>query len=160
MAPPSKSSWRPRDPISEHPPVYDDQPTPTLIVRQEGEAWSRPFAFVYSPSSASDETRAGEADGVQAVETLSTNGAFKGLMVHSSVNGQAIRQYILVSGEDDAAYRSTTPAISFDGHFGVITVNKAGELLSLYIGSGESLQYGDQRLVTGPESQSAYWENR
>jgi hypothetical protein len=158
MAPPTKSGWRPRDPITEHPPVYDDQPTPTLIVRQEGEAWTRPFAFVYSPSGESAGTGPRDADGVQGVESLSTDGVFKGLMVQSSVNGEPLRQYILLPGEDGGTYQSTSPAISFEGHFGVITVNGTGELLSLYIGSGESLRYGDQHLVAGPESQSAYWK--
>ena len=156
MAPPSKSGWRPRDPMSKSPPAYDDQPTPTLVVRQEGEAWSRPFAFVYSPSRQS--TRPGPANGVQAVESLSTNGIFKGLIVDSNVNGKRIRQYILVSDADDNCYQSNDPAISFQGHFGVISVNERGELISLYLGSGESLQYGDYRLVAGPESESAYWE--
>lgn len=156
MAPPSKSGWRPFDPMSANRPPYDDKPTPTLVVRQTGEAWSTPFAFVYAPSSTS--AGPGPADGVQAVETLSAQGVFAGLMVDSTVMGERIRQYILVLEGEDDTYHNAEQGISFKGHFGVVTIGATGELRSLYLGSGESLQYGDQRLVAGPEAKSAYWE--
>lgn len=30
-------------------PPYDERPTPTLVVRQTGDAWDQPFAKVFEP---------------------------------------------------------------------------------------------------------------
>jgi hypothetical protein len=143
MAPPSLSSEE-----------YADKPTPTLVVRQKGEAWSNPFAFVYAASSKRDNMNC--SSGVQSVDSLSGDGKFKGLIVNSRVHGKAIRQYILVLEDDDNEYRSSDPAISFTGHFGVVTVDENGELISLYLGDGESLQYGDKRIEADSEPGAAY----
>jgi hypothetical protein len=154
MAPPTKFSWRPLDPISETLPPYEKKPTPTLVVRQKGEAWSNPFAFVYASSRGSVDQAS--RSGVQSVDTILEDGVFKGLVVDSKVKGELIRQYVLVLDGDTDTYRSKEPAISFTGHFGVITVDGAGALRSLYIGSGQSLEVEGVRVEAEAGSKSAF----
>lgn len=47
--------------------VYWNRPTPTLVVRQSGEAWDRPFVAVYEPYLSSDGAR------VRSVEAVGEN---------------------------------------------------------------------------------------
>ena len=44
--------------------IYWNRPTPTLVVRQKGEAWDRPFVAVYEPFLSSDGAR------VESVEAI------------------------------------------------------------------------------------------
>ncbi|MDU0353274.1 hypothetical protein RS130_04420 [Paraglaciecola aquimarina] len=46
---------------------YWNKPTPTLIVRQQGEAWNRPFVSVYEPSLQSDSVK------IQSVQVVAEN---------------------------------------------------------------------------------------
>jgi hypothetical protein len=155
MAPPTKFSYRPLDPITPQPPPYEDKPTPTLVVRHRGEAWSNPFAFVYAPFRESESAE--EARGVRQVDSLIAGGVFKGFVVESTVDGEPIRQYILILEGTDNSFRLEEPEISFTGHFGIITVTDSGELISMYLGSGKQLQYGETRLHLAPGSKAAFF---
>jgi hypothetical protein len=46
---------------------YWDRLQPTMVVRQDGEAWDRPFVAVYEPSFQSDGVK------IQSVKSLADN---------------------------------------------------------------------------------------
>jgi hypothetical protein len=130
--------------------AYVSSLLPTLVVRQEGDAWELPFAFVYESYTAS------EGPSITSVDQIVEEGVFKGLRVESAVNGERIRQYILNLEASGSTYENADLGIRFTGHFGVVTTNPEGELLSLYIGEGDSLAYGNAVLTADPLTKAAY----
>jgi len=125
----------------EAPGGYDKKPTPVLVIRQQGEAWTRPFAVVYEPSAGD-----GKAGSIQSVTALETNAAFVGFKIVSRVDGQPLTQYVLVQPTADSVYENAALGISFRGRYAVITVNASGAGTSLYLGEGERLRFQDYDL--------------
>ena len=123
MAPPTSEAEKP----------YDSQPTPTLVVRQTGEAWTRPFAVVYEPFEGTSS--------VQSVESITQNGVFKGLKITSTVAGKPLTQLVLSLEKDDANFADTKLGLSFTGRFAVATLSDTGELQSVYMGRGQRFSY-------------------
>ncbi|WP_162342927.1 heparinase II/III domain-containing protein [Cyclobacterium salsum] len=132
-------------PTFEAPEPYENEPTPTLVIRKTGEAWDQPFAVVFEPFAGSNENTT-----VQSVEKLVQDGVFKGLKVRSRTNAETLVQYILMPG-GHGRYAQENPRISFKGSFAVITEDAAGTLRNIYIGDGEELAYGE--LVFRPPNQ-------
>lgn len=126
---------------------------PTMVVRQEGEAWSDPFAHVF-------ESYLDDAEGpsVQSVDKLMDGAVFKGLVVTSEVEGEVIHQYILNPDDAETPYSNSGLGITFTGHFAVVTTAADGELLSAYIGDGVSLQYLDTVIEADPTTGSVYFD--
>ncbi len=75
-------------PISEAPAPYDNTPAPTLVIRQIGDAWDKPFVTIYEPHSGVD------GGTVQNVTALSQGNMVVGVKVESLVGGSNITQYI------------------------------------------------------------------
>ncbi len=123
----------------------------TLVVRQEGEAWTNPFAFVYE-----SYTKTGQGPAIRSVDRLMEGSVFKGLVVKSEVDGQTLHQYILNLDDPADTYHNAELGLTFTGHFGVVTTDADGGLVSLYIGQGDSLSYGNTTLTTDPETQTAF----
>ncbi|MEX0332010.1 MAG: heparinase II/III family protein [Puniceicoccaceae bacterium] len=143
MAPSSKNA----------PTSYAGRDIPTMVVRQDGEAWTNPFACVFE-----SYTNATEGPAIQSVENLNDGGPFKGLVVESMIDGELLRQYIIILDNLDETYSNPGLGITFTGHFGVVTTSENGDLKSLYIGSGSSLQYGDSLLTADPSTKAAFTE--
>jgi len=115
---------------------YVDQPAPTLVVRQEGNAWDIPFVAVFEPFENDPSTRS-----IQKVETIRRDGRFMGLTVESMIDDRKISQVILVH-EDESPRRYPEWEITFAGHFAVITFDDQGQLLDTYVGDGKKLHVG------------------
>lgn len=148
----NRSYTKARSPSSRNAPsAYVSSLLHTLVVRQTGEAWTNPFAFVYE-----SYTRSTEGPAIRSVDRLMEGAVFKGLVIESEIDGQLIRQFVLNQDDPSMIYRNTGLELTFAGHFGVVTTNAEGELLSLYIGNGDSLQYGETLLTADPETQSAF----
>jgi len=128
MAPPSGTAQLP----------YNIIPTPTIICRQEGEAWTRPFVAVYEPSKA-----VGPAN-VAGVEWIdkSQPGSFTALKV---TNGKGSSQMIFQDVTGEKAQRGS--AWSFQGHYGVVGLSSKGEVGYLYLGEGSTITYQGYSLV-------------
>ena len=135
------------------PSSYSGRSIPTVVVRQEGEAWTHPFAIVFE-----SYTNASEGPAIQSVLNLEEGGQFKGLVVESQVDGELLRQYVIILDGLADTYANAELGISFTGHFGVVTTRGDGELESLYIGSGSSLQYKDAILTADPSTKAAFAE--
>ncbi|HKJ90240.1 MAG TPA: heparinase II/III family protein, partial [Oceanipulchritudo sp.] len=123
----------------------------TMVVRQNGEAWSDPFVNVF-------ESYVEEQQGpsIQSVEKLMDAGEFKGLIVESMVDGETLHQYILNPDDAGTPYSNSEYGFTFTGHFAVLTTDAQGQLLSIYIGDGDSLQYQDTLLTTNASTRAAF----
>lgn len=137
----------------EAPKPYHELPTPTLVIRQEGEAWNNPFAVIYEPSWTKETT-----DGVQSVDRIESKGVFKGFKIVSRVNSKLVVQYIITQDDSDL-YNNAELGISFEGAFCIITFDGNRRPESVYIGDGRSLTLGDLFVTTRDNnSVSAYIE--
>lgn len=117
---------------------YRNLPTPTLVSRQEGEAWKRPFIAVYEPFNGKENFT------VQQLENLdrSNTGNFTAVKVFDKNGGQ---QIILQSISTSQLYAKDN--WSFKGSFGVISL-KENQLDYLYLGSGSQISFGNYMLQT------------
>jgi len=118
------------------PGLFKTLPTPTLICRQQGEAWTRPFITVYEPYSGDNQFT------VQRVEKSNHNAPadFTSLKV-TCKNGN--EQLILQSLKKDELY--SDQQVHFMGNFAVVALEQ-NKLSYLYIGNGTELSYENYAL--------------
>jgi len=133
------------------PHPYDTLPIPTFILRHKGETWKNPFAVVYE--SYDDEPV------VQSVERLLEDGMFKGVKVICNVDGQIIKQYILIQESIDDEYINKHVGITFKGRYGLITLDKENKLNDMYIGNGYQLNYKKDTLKADKTSNAGYFDS-
>lgn len=121
-SPPTKSfSGRdglPYDPAKE--------PLQTLVVRQEGEAWTKPFAVVFEPFTTSSIAS------VHKITSFNASGASKGF-VGLKVESKTDRADYLFSS-DDASATATYEAMKVRASYGLITSEADG--FTLFMGNG------------------------
>lgn len=112
-------------------------PIPTMIIRQEGEAWNRPFVAVYEPY----DTENGKT--IRSVNYLkSENPDFVGISVSSSNNCQ---DYIFNHTNAESVTNVREISARFQGKYGVLSL-EGKELKRLFIGKGKTLQMGNYGL--------------
>jgi hypothetical protein len=104
-------------------------PLPTLIVRQKGEAWNRPFVAVYHPYASV------EGSSITSVGYFGNTGDFVGITVQSASRTDYI--FNSASGEPDIAHRD----MRFKGTYAVASdINGTPE--GLFLGNGRFLAKG------------------
>ncbi len=123
---------------------YINKKTQVVVVRQEGEAWNRPYINVFEPAQ-SQETS------VQHVENLYSGNTIVGAKVTSQVKGKAIIDYIFCQEDNFQEVILPEENIRFSGHFGVVRHNYYTNELSLYIGKGSDLSCGNYLLQAGKD---------
>ena len=142
MAPPSTESYG----------NYKKEPTPTMVIRQNGEAWHRPFAVVYEPFEG-DKTKGN----VQSVEQILVKNNFKGLKIISEIAGKTISHYAIVLEGENETYINKKMGIKFKGRYAVLSFDESQKPLSLYIGQGQSLSLKKLKITSkNGQSGSAY----
>lgn len=130
--------------------AYVNKRAPTIVVRQEGNAWEQPFVTVFEPFEAEGDMRS-----VQSMRTLYADGAFRGLVVQSEVSGKTLQQVILVHEvETEQTYPEWN--LRFSGHFAIISFDGKGKLLDAYIGDGKRLQIGDRVIDSMGKSHTVF----
>ena len=122
----------------EAPPPYDKAPTPVLVVRQTGEAWTRPFAAIYEPSAG--------AGAVRAVTALASRGQFSGFKIVSQLADRTLTQLVLVSASADGEFSDSDLGLTFRGRYAVVSFDERERLISLYLGEGTSLRFRGHEL--------------
>jgi hypothetical protein len=132
----------------ESPEPYDKKLTPTLVIRNEGEAWNNPFVVVYEPFNENEKTA------IKSVEKLEENEIYKGLKVKSSTPSAKLIQYVITQSKNEV-FNDQDLGIYFKGTFAVITLDENKKLKSIYIGEGEKLTYND-KTIQSDESKSCY----
>ncbi|WP_016957761.1 hypothetical protein [Catenovulum agarivorans] len=113
---------------------YINKKTQTIAIRQQGEAWERPFIAVLEPSTTYQSS-------VTSVTQLSQDGRVVGAKVVSNVNGKEVINYIINQDDPKATYNNKALGLSFTGRYAVVT-DRGGDDVELYIGEGEQLRYG------------------
>ena len=136
-------------PLTKEAPVpYDKLPTPVLVIRQRGEAWTRPFAVIYEPTLGS------AAGAIQSVTALMQRGEFAGFKVIQNISGRARTDYVLVLPTATSTYEDPALGLSFTGRYAVVTLDAQDRCTALYLGEGAQLRFRDRVLAAA--SSSAY----
>jgi len=133
----------------ESPAPYNTMPTPTLVIRNEGEAWNNPFVVIYEPYNESEEPS------IQSVSKIAQDGRYKGVKIVSETPTGFLTQYVITQSKGEV-FNHNELAISFDGSFAIITLNKANDLHSIYIGDGKKLTFKDKTIIT--DSSNAFYK--
>jgi hypothetical protein len=124
---------------------YNTKPTPTIICRQEGEAWSRPFIAVYEPCQG---VKSATVQNVALVDKTQAD-VFSMLRISNiKANEQLVFQD--VKGEQlhsKASWR-------FQGFMGVVSLTKQ-HIDYLYLGEGTQISYKEFSLNTKTRKGSA-----
>lgn len=121
-------------PSTEGPHAYRERLTPTLVVRQQGEAWERPFAAVYEPVK-------GEGNSIATVAAIWRERRCEGMLVKSNERAGGITQLILAPTNPDEEMNLSEHDLSFRGRYAIVTLNAATEIVSIYIGEGQALTF-------------------
>jgi hypothetical protein len=125
-------------------------PLPTVILRQPGEAWSRPFVAVYESF--------GESSGASIRRIRSLESSHGNDLVALAVESNGINElngrveYILNATDSDTIH--AVEGIGFKGIYGVACVNDQG-FQYLYLGNGECLHMDGFGLDAMGESTAA-----
>ena len=115
---------------------------PTLIVRQKGEAWNRPFVAVYHPYTTT------EGSSVKSVSYFGNSGDFIGVAVQSPSRTDYI--FNSSSGEPEIAYRD----MRFKGNYAVASETN-GDLEVLFLGEGQYISMGKWGITSNDTSTQA-----
>lgn len=129
---------------------YNKLPLPTMVVRQVGEAWERPFVVAF------ESITEGENYAIQSIENLVQNRVFKGVKVALEVDGKSLTHYILAQGDSNDIYQDNHTGLYFKGRFALVSIDKNQQARELYIGNGELLKIGDHVLTADTKNHSAY----
>ncbi len=120
---------------------YDNKKTQVMAIRQQGEAWEKPYVVIFEPGSSN-------ASSVTKAEHLYNGNAIVGVKVRSEVGNKTVEDYILsLPGSNNSV---TLPnGISFTGRFAVVRYEQDLDtaFTTLYIGEGDSLSYGNLTLI-------------
>ena len=124
-------------------------PVPTVIVRQDGPAWDKPFIAVYEPYYKEDGAF------ISAIRQLSTKqspGDFVGIAIDSKQGG---RQMILNNTTDSKQVECE--GVEFAGLFGIVSENPKG-MSYLYLGKGTKLSTDRMEIDGLGKAVNAYLE--
>ncbi|GGD04764.1 heparinase II/III domain-containing protein [Hyunsoonleella pacifica] len=132
----------------ESPEPYNTMPTPTLVIRNGGEAWKNPFVVVYEPFSEKEKPT------IQSVSKIEQDGLYKGLKIISKTPLETLTQYVITQSKDEIFQNDD---IYFEGTFAVITISNNDKLKNIYIGEGKKLNYKNEVIET--DSSNSYFRN-
>lgn len=125
----------------EAPVPYNELPTPTLVIRNEGAAWENPFVVVYEPFNENENPT------ISLVSKIEENGIYKGLIIKSKTPSEEITQYVITQSKG-AVFKNKELGIYFKGTYAVITLNEKQQLKNIYIGEGDSLVFKNEKINT------------
>ncbi|WP_418262537.1 hypothetical protein [Flavobacterium faecale] len=128
---------------------YVKKKTQVLAIRQQGEAWDRPFISVFEPSTSKNSS-------VQNVEELKDGQKVVGVKVVSKVGKTEITDYIISQDKADATYSNKKLDIEFKGRYGIVRteLTKGKTVISLYIGEGESINFKGNKLTADAQKRA------
>ncbi|WP_140487937.1 heparinase II/III family protein [Flavobacterium sp. GSA192] len=122
------------------PDDINNSPIPTLVVRQNGEAWNRPFVAVYEPAL-------NNATNIQSVDYFGKN-EFVGIHV---TNKSGKEDFIFSNTNADT--KLTEQQFSVTGTYAVIS-KKAADF-TLFLGNGKNISNGNYTVDLGNEIASS-----
>jgi hypothetical protein len=122
------------------PDEMNNNPIPTLVVRQNGEAWSRPFVAVYEPAL-------NNSTNIQSVDYFGKN-EFVGIHV---TNKSTKEDFIFSNTADNE--KMDFNQFSVMGTYAIIS--KKADDFTLFLGNGKNISNGNYTLDLGNEVASA-----
>ena len=134
----------------ESPEPYDSLPTPTLVIRNKGEAWKNPFVVVYEPFNENEKSS------IQSVFKMEQDGVYKGLKIISKTPSETLIQYVITQSKNET-FQNDDLGIYFKGSFAVITLDENELLHSIYIGAGQKMIFNDEEITT--DASKVYYMN-
>ncbi|MEO6231712.1 MAG: heparinase II/III family protein [Ferruginibacter sp.] len=126
-------------------------PMPTIVARQSGEAWTKPFVAVYEPSTNSQPKSVAT---ITAFKPVNAPTDFVGLKV-TGKSGDEQFIYAASDSTKQVAYNDQ----SFNGTYGVIS-KENNKLKYLFIGSGKKIESGGYSIVSQDVNVGAALENK
>lgn len=121
-------------------------PLPTMVVRQYGEAWTKPFVALFEPSA---EMQPASVTSITSIEPAKAPVDFAGIQVQNK-NGCTQTILSTSTGNNEVNYKETI----FRGTYAVIS-EYSHEIQYLFLGNGRKLSKGDVSLTTTADSASA-----
>ncbi|HEX6426870.1 MAG TPA: hypothetical protein VF008_04255, partial [Niastella sp.] len=121
-------------------------PLPTIVARQYGEAWTKPFVAVFEPASATQPTS------IAAISSFTPDKApadFAGIMV-TGKSGSTQTIFSTAASNATITYKEYT----FRGTYAVIS-EYSHELQYLFLGNGRTITKGGFGITTTADSASA-----
>ncbi|MFR9649169.1 MAG: hypothetical protein SNJ33_06720 [Rikenellaceae bacterium] len=115
----------------------DTMKVPAMIIRQTGEAWSRPFVVIYEPYFAE------EGSTIEEVEYLDVE---QGDAVAIEVTSKCGAEQLIINNTDAEAV-VTVGEVAFAGSYGVVSTKADGSLAYLFLGNGSSISCGDYAIT-------------
>ena len=124
-------------------------PMPTIVARQSGEAWTKPFAVVFEPSTTSQPR---SVVSIQSFKPVNAPSDFAGLEVEGKGGD---KQFIFSASETgkDVIYNEKT----FNGTYAVISETRNG-LHYLFLGNGKKIASGGYSIIAKSSDASAALE--
>jgi hypothetical protein len=116
-------------------PAYTTLQTPTLIVKQQGEAWQVPFVAIFEPYHENQ-------DNTRSVDWLSTT-TKNPITAFRITNKDGSEQFIFQSADNKQENKGVN--WKFKGTFGVIHL-KEGQPKEIYLGNGTEIAFGDYSI--------------
>ena len=123
-----------------------DLPLPTIVARQSGEAWTKPFAVVYEPSTTSQPKSIRSANSFQPTNAPID---FTGLVV-ANTNGSKQFVFSLPKEGNTVIYENK----SFSGTFAVVS-ELNNDVQYLFLGNGSVVRNGAYSINAKKASVSA-----
>lgn len=122
---------------------YDKRPTQVVSIRQYGEAWDHPYVVVYEPSKSDQAT-------VQNVSLIDQGNKVVGAIVESMVDGETIKDIIILQDSHEAITRVPQLSLSFNGRMAMARIQSDAQSTQqnvyLYIGEGSSFKFQEQKV--------------
>ncbi|KJF41727.1 T9SS type A sorting domain-containing protein [Draconibacterium sediminis] len=120
---------------------YEDRKTQILAVRQNGEAWNKPYVHIFEPSKSTITS-------VKSVEHLYRGEVIVGAKVTSQIDNKTIVDYVICQEDENQTFTLPEMGLTFNGRFAVVrTEQDLGKAqTTLYIGEGTKLTFGNHML--------------
>jgi hypothetical protein len=128
------------------PKEISELPLPTIVARQYGEAFTKPFVAVFEPSSVSQPA---SVKSITSFTPAKAPADFAGIIVESK-NGSKETIFSTSSGSATVTYNDQ----SFRGTYAVVS-EYSHEIQYLFLGNGRLLSKGGITLSTSADSASA-----
>ncbi|MFD0991111.1 hypothetical protein ACFQ1R_13465 [Mariniflexile jejuense] len=106
------------------PEAFNDNPIPTLVVKQNGEAWNRPFVAIYEPNE----------NGNSNIKTVDYFGNTESVGIHI-VEKSGKENFVFSNTNDNDELKNNE--LSVKGTYGVIS--QYNDEFTLFLGKGKSI---------------------
>jgi hypothetical protein len=133
--------------ICEAPPAlqenndYAKKPLPTMVVRAQGEQWSKPFCFVFEPSNL------GSQNFIINTAPIIQNNKVVGIIINGNLGGENMAYYVLFN--DQPSQTIKVENIEFKGYYSVVKRNlKTQKFEEIYIGAGEFIVVNGENYLS------------